>query len=399
MIEIDTLLLKIGQLNSRWLDHFAEIMPDIVSARQRHYSCPSLLIHSLMLRLVLLILPFLYVSKPPKYIFQGLRHRSLIEALPASEVLVLGGRGEFLYCLKRGYTFHWVGYIAKSFQLYVWAGKKEPFSKALIFIQKLFLAQAGEKRYLFLWEDSLPTGLTLSTALASIPGLNVVCIAHGMFPRYKGKGIPPEGEHCKFNLVWDASQKKLFKGGDDPATFVLGLPYEVNPPQLISCDVVLVGHCGRSSGVAEYFFSLYHFSKIFTILQRANITVSFRPHPQDDINFIRSIFPTLRVENKLDLFGSGRKAFIGFASTLLYEAGQCGNILIALDCSEFPYEIDFHVDGVVLASDYEKLPLYLSNLFDAMPAQVNANVESLSSRFYGCIKQIDEFNANKENCG
>jgi len=394
---INAVLLKIGQLNSRWLDHFAEIMPDIVRARQSHYSYPSLLLHSLILRLVLLIIPLLFVRKPPKYIFQGLRHRGLIEVLPSSEVMVLGGRGEYLYCLKRGYSFHWIGYIAKAFQLYIWAGKKEPFSKALIFIQNLFLAQAGERRYLFLWEDSLPTGLTLSTALASIPGLNVVCIAHGMFTRYKGKGVPPEGEQCKFNLVWDVSQRKLFNGGDDPATFVLGIPYEVKPPQAITHNVVLVGHCGRSTSVAEYCFSLYHFNKIFTILQRANINVSFRPHPQDDINFIRSIFPSVCVENKQELFASGRMAFIGFASTLLYEARQHGNITIALDSSELPYEIDFNVDGVVLASDYEKLPLYLSNLFDARSVQVNINVGSLSSRFYGCIKKIDEFNADEEH--
>lgn len=394
MMDIDALLLKIGQLNSRWMDIYAEIMPDIASARRRQYSRTSLLLHSLMLRSVLLILPLLPASKPSKYIFQGLRHRGLIEALPASEVMVLGGRGEFLYCLKRGYRFHWIGYIAKSFQLYIWAGKKEPFSNALIFIQKLFLAQAGEKRYLFLWEDSLPTGLTLSTALASIPGLNVVCIAHGMFPHYKGKGIPPEGEHCKFNLVWDTSQKKLFKGGDDPATFVLGLPYEVKPPRSISRNVMLVGHCGRSSDMAEYFFSLYHFSKIFTILQRAGFAVTFRPHPQDDINFIRSVFSSVCVENKHKLFASGRMVFIGFVSSLLYEARQFGNIVIALDSSEFPYELDFDVDGVALASGYKELPLYLSNILDARSTLIDARVESLSSRFHSSITQIDKFNAD-----
>lgn len=399
-MNIDALLLKVGQLNSRWMDLFEEIAPYHSSFRRRHYSRTSLLLHSLLLRSAVLILPLLSVSKPPKYIFQGLRHRDLIEVLPASEVMVLGHGHEYLYCLKRGYRFHWIGYVAKTFELYIYAGKKEPFSAALLFIQKLFLAYAGEKRYLFLWEDSLPTGLTLSAAFDSIPGLNVVCIQHGMFSPYTEKSMPSEGVSCKFNLVWDLSQKKLIKSGDDPATFVLGLPYEVKPPRLIRRNVVLVGHSSRSYGsdVAEYFLSLYHFSKIFTILQRAGFAVTFRPHPGDDINFIRSVFPSVCVEDKHKLFASGRMVFIGFVSSLMYEARQFGNIVIGLDNSLFPYERDFDVDGVALTNDYKELPVYLSNLLDARSSQIDASVESLSSRFHNCIRQIDEFNADGGSC-
>ena len=394
MTDIEALLLKIHQLNSRWQNALAEISPNIASGRRRQYSRTSLLLHSLFLRSVLLIAHFLYLRKPPKYVFQGLRHRGLIEVLPASEVMVLGGRGEFLYCLKRGCRFHWIGYISKSFQLYIWGGEKKIFPEALLFIRKLFLNPGGEKRYLFLWEDSLPTGLTLSIALASIPALNVVCIAHGMFPRYKEKSLPPEGVSCKFNLIWDVSQKKLFKGGDDPATFVLGLPYEVTIPHSMSRNIVLVGHCGRSSDMTEYFFSLYHFSKIYAILQRAGFAVSFRPHPQDDVNFIRSVFPTVCVADKNALLASKRMVFMGFASSLLHEARQFGSIVIALDNSIFPYELDFDVDGIVLASAYEELPLYLSNILDSPPMLIDARVKSLSTRFHRCIRQIDDFNAD-----
>jgi len=336
----------------------------------------------------------LSVSKPPRYIFEGLRFLNLIETLPPSEVMVLGDRCEFLYCLKRGLRFHWIGYIAKSFDLYIWAGKKDLFSEALLFIQKLFSTQAGDKKYLFLWEDSLPTGLTLSAALESIPGLNVVCISHGMLFRYRDKRILQEGWTCKFNLVWAPSQRKLTKGGDDPATFVLGLPYEVTPNHLTSRNVVLIGHCCQNENTEEYFFSLYHFRKIYTILHRAGFAVSFRPRPYDDINFIRSVFPSVCVDDKHELFASKKMVFIGFVSTMLYEARQFGHIVIGLDTSTFAYERDYDVDGIVLASDYEGLPLYLSKLFDERLKHIDARVESLSSRFRDCIRQIDKFNSD-----
>ncbi|OHB46085.1 MAG: hypothetical protein A2178_00570 [Planctomycetes bacterium GWC2_49_10] len=394
-MDIEALLRKINAQNDKWSEIYGRALPSVAIGRKKSFSAKSALLYSMLLRSALFILSLIPVSKPPKYIFQGLRHRTLIELLPAAEVMVLGGRNEFFYCIKSGYKFYWIGYISKAFQLYMGASQKEIFAKAILFLHKLFTAQSEEQKYLFLYEDSLPIGLTLSAALNDMQGLNVICIQHGIYFRYNDIFVPPEGMYCKFNLVWDSSQRKLYKGGGDPATFILGLPYEMKPSILLNRKVVLVGHSGRSSGLTEYFFSLYHFSKIFKILQDAGCDVSFRPHPQDDINFIRSVFPSVCIESKLDLFASGRMAFIGFASSLMYEARQLGNIVISLDNSIFPFEMDIDLDGIVLERDYENLPLYLSRLFDDRSPLIDINIESLSSRFHNCISQIDAFNASK----
>ena len=390
MMDVDSLLVKAGQLYSKCLDGYSELMPDIVKCRRRVYGQNELLFKTLSLKL-LLWAPFFFMRKPPKYIFQGLRHQGLIEALPASEVMVLGGRGEFLYCLKRGCKFHWIGYVSKAFELYYWGGKRGAFLSAVCLIRKMFNAQDGNKRYLFLWEDTLPTGVVLSTVLDSMPKLSIVCVAHGIFPEYKEQAVSPEGESCQFNFVWSSSQQKIFKERRYPSTFVLGLPYEVRVPQKTSRKVVLIGHCGPSSGMTEYLYALYVFRKIFIALYDAGFEVEYRPHPQEPVDFIPEAFPSLCLENKMEMLSSERRLYIGFASTLMYEARQFGNLVVALDTSDLLYQINFEVDAVISPVDYDQVPEIVSRLFDDGYINIDeANYQSLSVRFDGCLKQVDE---------
>jgi hypothetical protein len=395
---VDHILQRIRLSHIDWVDSFAEHHPGVAEVMQRHSSRPQMLLNYALVRLFLLFAWILMrmrsKQKPARYVFQGLRYLSLIESLPATEVLILGGRRELRLCLQRGYKFHWIGYLAKSFELYRWGDEENLFPKVVNYIQTVFETDDGENRYLFLWEDSQPVGVTLSNALASIPRLSIVCIAHGMFLRYKGaRALPPEGKHCKFNFVWSDSQRRLVKGGDDPCTFVLGLPYNVKVSSSVRHAVVIVGHCGREFNKEEYFYSYYHFTKIFSLLDRAGFEVSFRPHPTDDINFAHSNFSVINTEEKQQLFSRGRMVFIGIASSLMYEARQSGNVVIALDTPQLTYYVDFNVDHVIKEDDYKELPLYLSGLMNSDLMKREINTEPLASRLERCIRKIDNFNA------
>jgi len=387
---LDMILSKITLAHKWWVDVFSEVMPDTVKARERQFSRKGLFIRSMLLRIVILVLNGSPMSKAPRYIFQGLRHRSLIEALPVQDVMVLGGRNEWLYCIKKGYRFHWIGYISHAFNLYIWGGQKELLTRSVRRIQQTLLSMSdNKKRYLLLWEDSLPTGLTLSVIFETNPNINVVCIAHGFFYESQKNIVPSEGMNCKFNLVWDQSQKKAFPSELDARIFVLGLPYEVSCPKVISREVVLVGHCGLTCNRDAYLWSLHHFFKIFMILHNAGWVVAFRPHPLDDVQFIRKIFPIVYTENKLELF-SKKRVYIGINSSLLYEARQCGNVVIGLDTSTLVYDRAFDVDRVVLESEYDQLPFYLETVLEEQSIQTGLKFASLADRLNKCLKQIDE---------
>lgn len=400
MKSVESVLQKVRANHDDWLVSFTTHHPTVAEVMKRPPTRQRLFLNLLIVRLFLLLCWFSQQvhlrRKPARYIFQGLRNRSLIEILPSQEVLVVGGRKELFYCLKRGYQFHWIGYIAKAFERYRWSADNKLLYSVIMYIQDYFKINVGESRYLFLWEDSQPAGVTLSTALESIPGLSIVCIAHGMFFRYKGAdSLPPEGKNCKFNLVWSNSQKELVKGGRDPATFVLGLPYEISLSYPAAPSVVVVGHCGRDFNREEFFYSYYLFSKIFSVLDKSEYAVSYRPHPTENIFFARSNFRSICVEEKMNLLSSSKKIFIGIASSLLYEAREFGHIVIALEIPNLPYYVDFEVDGIVRENEYVNLPSYLGGLIKGKVRRYEVDIDSLAARMASCINEIDSYNARE----
>ena len=393
----EPILMKISKAHNEWVDAYSVVMPDLVEARKKSFTRRSLMLKSSLFRSLIAILNLLPQNKPPKYIFQGLRHSHLIEQLPAEEVMVLGGRNEWLYCFKKGYRFHWIAYVSHAFQMYIFGGKKNVLEWSIRRIHSIFSANNTDHRYLFLWEDSLPVGMTLSVVFSAFSKVKVVCVAHGMYVSLGRKIdslITHEGSNCKFNLTWTDAQKNLLlcMKSKSTAMFVLGLPYDVKRSSVISREVVLIGHCGLSSDRVEYLLSLYRYRKIYMILQDAGWKVSFRPHPQDDINFAKKIFSVVCTEAKQNLFLK-RKAFIGHASSLMFEAHQFGNIVFGLELQDaFGYDKVFDVDRNILDDEYSKLPFYLEAAFRKLESKCQSDaVESLSVRFKKCIKQIDAY--------
>ena len=172
----------------------------------------KLIIQEIILRIWLFIQRLSIRRKLPKYVFLTSRYPAVMSTLLPKEVMVMGGRKELLLCLKNGYRFYWSGAIFYGFNLFIFSGKNNLFSAVILSLREMFLKEIN-KRYLFLRDDSQPEGMPLSFTLESIPQLNIVCIQHGMFapPKegYKVKCV--DGESCQFNLLWDTSQKKLYK--------------------------------------------------------------------------------------------------------------------------------------------------------------------------------------------
>lgn len=358
--------------------------------KMKRYNWLKALVQSFVFQILVLLLVFFRLSKPPKYIFQGLRHIHLIKVLPPSDVMVIGGRNEFIYCRKMGYRFHWAGYLGKCFELFYFANKTGAISDIVSFFQKFFTSSVDAQRYLFLWESTQPIGLTLSLALRNITGINVVCIAHGYHCAFAEKRPVLDGAICNFNFVYDAAQAKFF---NKSTTFILGLPYEVKPANTLKPKVVLVEHTGVAAG-AEYIISVFNFIKIYRILKAAGFDVTYRIRPGSDERYARSMFSSVCGGDKFDLFAEGRMIFIGFNSTLLYEAKVLGNIVVGLDTSELFDQRNFDVDATVSADEYNELPSLLSTLMSKQLAHPVCHIDDLYSRFIRCIESIENYNKN-----
>lgn len=373
---------------------YKDNLSNFVPITVKKFSRIQAFIYSSLLNLVVILVQAFSIRKPPKYIFVGLTHVEIMRVLAPSEVMVIGGRNELNLCRKKAYRFHWAGYIYKSFELFLFANMEFPLVNCILFIQKYFLPRKGMNTYLFLWEDHRSIGLLMSLALGNVRGINVVSIAHGYEYALKNKTKFIDGSNCKFNFVYDKKQVDLIGTILNKKTvYELGLPYEVKPINNIKPKVVLVEHTGSAAG-AEYIISVYHFIEIYRILTEGGLNVIYRARPRADYSDIPALFSEVYGGDKLDLFAEGRMIFIGFSSTLLYEAKVHGNIVIGLDTSELFDQRNFDVDATVYPEEYKQLPLILLKLMSKQLAQPICNVDSLSSRFFKCVESIDNFNTN-----
>jgi len=383
MLDINQLLFKMLEFRKKTLDFYSYYVPGIVIDRTKRPKRVNLFIQGIILRIWLLIEPFSFRRKLPKYVFSTSRYTDLILTLPPKEVMVMGGRKELIFCLKNGYQFYWLGLIFYGFNQFIFSEKNSLFSLVIVSLRKMFLKDIN-KRYLFLYNDCMPDGMTLSFALESIPKLNIICIQHGM-------SSPPlsefkvdryvVGESCQFNLLWDISQKKPYKSDTDHASFVLGLPYEVYPPQSHSREVILLGDCGKGSDLIQYFYALFNFCHLYRILKKAGIDVSYRPHPQDDIEYVQSIFSNVCITQKNELLTSNRRVFIGFKSSLLFEAREFGHLAIGLDSKDSERIRAFDVDFELSSDNFENLPELVLDIFEKSTFAEVDEIKNLKSRF------------------
>lgn len=394
------LLTRILDYRNKHLAMFSVSWPMLVKLRTRSPSKVSLIISEKILRTWIFFQRFTVRRKLPKYVFMGRFYPHIMSVLPNKEVMVMGGINELLFCIKNGYRFFWSGCIFYGFNLFIFSKNNNLFNKAISSLRKIF-SKDNNKRYLFLPDDSLPEGMTLSFGLESIPLLDIICIAHGFINFEPTRiSVTPEGESCKFNLVWSESQKSFFKNDRKHTSFVLGLPYEVNIAKGKCKEVILVGHCGLSSGAFQYFFAMYHFAKLYQMFEGVGINVIYRPHPEDNIEKLHNTFSKISITEKNELLNSSSRIFIGLESSLLFEAREFGNTTIGLNFLDFNYKNNraFDVDFEVDSDNFETLPDLILDIFDKNELTKSDKYENLKLRFSRCLNQIDEFNtAQKSN--
>jgi hypothetical protein len=155
-----------------------------------------------------------------------------------------------------------------------------------------------------------------------------------------------------------------------------------------------VGHCGLTSDSIQYLHALFSFSKIYRILEAAGINVFFRPHPQDDIERARSIFPNVSITEKNELLASSRRIFIGIESSLIFEAREFGHTTIGIDSFDLKQKHNraFDVDFEVSSDNFDNLPDLILDIFEKPMLADLDKYENLKSRFNRCLQQIDKFN-------
>jgi len=146
-----------------------------------------------------LLIGLLHIKVKEKYIFVNVRFGDLIHSLDKKDVLVCGGKKDFLYCLKHRIKFKWIGFLIKAFDIYYYYGRDKSYVEALNLLNKLF-SDDKEKQFIFLWDDMQKLGTSFAHVFRQRDSIEVVCIQHGIYV-FNDSNISP-GSNSNYNFVF-----------------------------------------------------------------------------------------------------------------------------------------------------------------------------------------------------
>ena len=354
-----------------------------------------ILIFDFFLNLYIIFQQVFSKNKNRKYVFVNSRYENIILSLNKNDILILAGFKDIPFCLKNGIKFIWVGFIVKAFNIYYYYDKREPYIKALNIVGNMSKNQFNSST-IFLWEDNLKTGLSLSYLFKNDKNVNVITIQHGM---YSNNGIiDPPGHNSNYNFLLKDGQQRWIKGCDNKTSCVMGLAYDINSNRKVFGDMIyLIGPGISGKGDTEYLYKLLLFSKIVDFMKGSKYNISYRPHHTEDISFCKHIFTNIDTTPKKDLFSKELSVYIGFDSTLLYEATFFNNLAVSIIPKEGAIERDFELDIEIHEQDIEFILKKIKDHIDSNSINNNTQELDVYMRFTRCLEKFEHYSKHSGN--
>ncbi|MCX7155353.1 MAG: hypothetical protein NTW45_02770 [Rhodocyclales bacterium] len=324
----------------------------------------------------------LTVLNSRKYIFETFRNRELIACLNPRDVLILGGKPDLHQCLENGYGLFRTGGIEAAILVAWRRGRTAPLILQIYLAKKLLRG----RKYFFLWEDTLPVGIFFSL-LGNSCHHSTICIQHGFHSAgASGAGLN-DGALCKYNLLYALEQKEHIPSSDT-AIFELGLPYDVASSNEISREIVLVGTGEHEYRRDFYFRSLDFYKRVQEQLRGRGWAVTYRPHPDEHGSDYSSLFPAVDEGTKLACLSGPRKTFIGYVSTLLYEARTLGHCVICVTDPAM-HKNSFTPNAEIDADDARNIETVIDNLHSEMETILVPRPRPIRDRFLAILGEIE----------
>jgi hypothetical protein len=322
-----------------------------------------------------------------KFVFLSSRYDQLISQFNPDEAAIVGGPRDFALARRTGLKFRFTGDLLAASGSILFGRKFVP-SRLVVASWLRFFSQQCDPCYLVVPNDTLPISLLLVKLADECSNMRVVCIQHGLFN--SGFDLDDiEGRNSAINLVYcEAQRREMERRLPGALVEVMGFPANHVARSSDAPAVhraILVG-TGVLENFASYETALDIFTRVNAVLKSARVEVEYRPHPNEKGHDQAASIFSINGQTKNDLLSGDRKVFVGFASTLLYEASLAGHLVIILDDAAVPgYKIsDF---GIKLdSSEIDRLTEivrdYYANGYPRVSPAINAR-----SRFEAALAQ------------
>ncbi len=336
----------------------------------------------------ILYLIFYQVPKKQTFYFQGLRNKAILDLLPLTNISIIGGKPERRKTKEMGFGFLWTGGIVAA--ILIGSQRKRPAALAIqiqVFLRKFINSNSS----FFLIEDTLPVGSFFAFAGNAL-SLPTILLQHGYLT---GTEILIDGRNCSYNILYSKDQEK-FIDNSKAVSFELGPPIDILTDNFLTNEIVLVGTGGKGYIPRLYFKALDVFGQIFNNLETSGFKVIYRPHPNEDPNDYDQLFRVIDNRSSSECLSGGKKIFIGYVSTMLFEAKTFGHFVIAIRDPEEPalaYIPDYELD----ANNLENMEILIPILFENMEFKRYEKLKPLKERFSNILYQINNINHQPTN--
>ena len=315
-----------------------------------------------------------------KYIVLGLREESFLTSLPRKNTLLIARNfREVFFAITKGYSFRYLG-LAEYYLIRAYFENKPSLLQGLVKQLVVLVTSSKKSRFIFYFNDFAP--LEVIFRIISNEGKRVftVCVQHGVLLK-TNQGFIQEGSLSDYFLANGHEQAEIapkFLGGKVKIVN-LGPAYEL--PLLkekSSLEVILVSNGGADVDLKRSQLTNLILNKLSKKLEENLINYSIKLHPSDVIlsyDAKEKIF----LGTKNDVLSNNPKIFIGFVSSLLYEAHSIGHTSIEIKIRD------------------ESVRLHLQQLNTFVPDysfyddQLNELCQKLSMIPFIEKKEVDEF--------
>ncbi|MBF0328711.1 MAG: hypothetical protein HQL10_06110 [Nitrospirae bacterium] len=336
------------------------------------------------------------MSKNKKFIFVGLRYKQLLNGLKSDEVLIIArSKSDVIYALRNRIAFILVHNIVYFFYKAYFENNTKSLESEMYRFYRLFSLQK-EICYLILTSDTHPQDMFFSSLANQFNSVfRVLCIQHGMYADFVVNDdlVVRAGERTPFNVLYNETSKKYYsKYIKNSEFFIMGPPWDIPHVRDEGIrDVVLVG-TDEGSPFSDIF------QELSNLLKKNKINHTYRPHPSDTNVLPDGLLQCIDTRSKDDLLSGAPKIFIGFISTLLYEAYICGHTVFSIVYHRHFAKTNFDVDAAFYA---EELPFLCSTIARQTVVRKRYrnqdNLLPLSKRFINVINDIEFIVAKKQN--
>ena len=352
---------------------------------------------------------FSFTRTEKKYFVLGIREKEFLSCLPKhSTVLIVQSLKEAIFALRNRFNFIYFGLINYCL-IRAFIEKKPQYLKEIVKNASRILSRNTYPSLIIYFNDVKPMEVLFRCVATNLDKkITTVCGQHGLLLDLGKEDYIIEGKYSDYFLAIGNSQKKIAHEKLGSKTKIINLGplrclSKLDPSNIV--EIILVSNGGADVDETRSKLTANLLLNLSRKLEENSIEHLIKPHPTDDQS-VYSESKKVFLGDKSVLLTKKPRVFIGFVSSLLYEAHTVGHTTIEIKFRKKGFNLNHHENNSFITdhSFYEDQLEEISNTLISMK-EVQRNetdsyyFEPLKNRVLSSLAKIERENLSLEENG